>query len=188
MKLYRSLIVLAVFAWVSAASAGETKLTPGLWQVDNKMSGAGGQLGAAQAELQKQLAAMPPEQRKMMETMMAGQGMKVAAGGSFEVSGKICMTQEMIDQHELPVQQGKCKTTLQSRSGNAMKMKFECTDPPASGEGQYTIVSPEAYTMKMTVRAKVEGGAETMIIDATGKRLGADCGAVKPKIWLPSAK
>ena len=187
MILRHSLILIAVLVFASTASAGELELKPGLWAVTNKMAAAGGQMGAAQAELQKQLAAVPPEQRKMMEAMMARQGLKLDAAGPLEVSGRICMTQQMIDQHELPVQQGSCKTTLQSRTGNEMKMSFTCTDPPASGEGRYTIVNAEAYTMKMDIKTSIAGSPEKVTIDAAGKWLGADCGAVKPDNWSTSS-
>jgi hypothetical protein len=36
------------------------------------VAGAAGQMGAAMAQVQKQLASLPPEQRKMMEQMMGG--------------------------------------------------------------------------------------------------------------------
>lgn len=186
MKLRSSMIVLALFASIADASAEKPELKPGLWAVKNKVSAPGGQMGAAQAELQQQLAAMPPEQRKMMEDMMASQGLKMGAAGPLEMTGRICMTQDMIDQHELPVQEGRCKTTLHSRTGNDMKMSFTCADPPASGEGQYTIVSSEAYTMKMALKTSIAGKPETVTLDATGKWLGADCGAVKPETWSAS--
>ncbi len=166
-----------------AAGAGEIQLEPGLWEVENDMAAAGGQLGAAQAELKRQLAAMPPEQRAMMEKMMAGQGVDLGGKGLLGVTGRICLTREMIDQHELPVQKGKCTTKLLSRTGNSVKMSFECTDPPAHGEGEYTILSPKAYEMKMAVRAAIQGQEEKMTMDATGKWLGADCGSVKPRAW-----
>lgn len=181
MKLCISLIVFVPLALASSASAGEVDLKPGLWMVQSKMSAAGGQLGAAQAQMQEQLAAMPPEQREMMQAMMAAQGVKLSGAGLLEVNRQICMTQEMIDRHALPVQEGNCKTTLKSRSGKQMKMSFECTEPAASGEGHYEILSPEAYKMKMTVRTSVEGKPETMTMDATGRWRGPDCGDVKPE-------
>ena len=59
------------------------QLKPGLWEITNKVGG-NAQLDAARAQMQQQLAAMPPEQRKQMEAMMAQRGMSMpgaAAGG-----------------------------------------------------------------------------------------------------------
>lgn len=182
MKLHRSWVVLAVGTFATfavSASAQKLGLKPGLWEIKHKMASAGGQMEAAAAKMQQQLASMPPERRKMMEGMMAKQGVNVGAGG-VETSAKVCMTKEMVEQDQIPLQQGNCTTTSQSRAGNTVKMSFACTDPASSGEGQFTIVSPEAYMTKMAVRTAVQGRPETMNMDASGRWLGEDCGNVKP--------
>ncbi len=111
---------------------------------------------------------------------MAKQGVKMGAGGPGGMTMRICMTKDMIDRNDMPAQEGNCTSTTQSRSGNTIKMAFACTNPASSGEGQYTIVSPEAYTMRMAVRSTVQGKPETMNMDGSGKWLAADCGAIKP--------
>ena len=52
-----------------SASAFAQTTAPGLWAIQNKMGG-NPELDKAMAEMQKQLAAMPPAQRKQMEAMM----------------------------------------------------------------------------------------------------------------------
>jgi len=179
MKVQCSLIVLALSVFAVGASAQKLDLKPGLWEVKHKMAAAGGQMEAAAAQMKQQFEGMPPEQRKMMEEMLARQGVSMSGGG-VEMNVKMCMTPEMIEKKEIPVQEGNCKTTTKSLSGNVMKMSFSCTDPPSSGEGQFTIVSPEAYTTKMAVRSTVQGKPETMNMDMTGRWLAADCGKVRP--------
>ena len=139
-----------------------------------------GQLEKGMAEMQKEMAAMPPEQRKMMQDMMAKQGVSVGAGAPGMMAVKICMTKDMIERNELPSQQGDCKSNTSPRVGNTMKMSFVCAQPPSSGEGQVTIVSPEAYTTKMAMKSNVQGKPETMTMDGSGKWLSADCGNIKP--------
>lgn len=178
MKLHHLLVALVAGSFAVSASAQELK--PGLWEVTNKMKSASGEMEKATAEMQKEMAGMPPEQRKMMEDMMAKQGVKMGAGGPSEMVAKVCMTQEMIARNEIPAQQGNCKTTSTPRTGNTLKMAFTCTNPPSNGEGQYTIVSPEAYTTKMIMHTTAHGKSETMNMDASGKWLGADCGNIKP--------
>lgn len=165
---------------LAAQIANAQNLKPGLWEINNKMQSGSGQLEKGMAEMQKQMAAMPPEQRKMMQDMMAKQGVARGAGGPGNILAKICMTQDMIERNELPSQQGDCKSSTSPRSGNTMKMAFTCTQPPSSGEGTVTFVSPEAYTMKMVMKSTVQGKPETMTMDGGGKWLSADCGAVKP--------
>ncbi len=187
MKANLALVVLVMAATAIAATASAQQLEPGLWEVSSKMTSASGELEKATARMQKDLAAMPPEQRKMMEDMMAKQGMKMGAGGPGEMVAKTCITAEMIERNEIPAQQGKCKTTAKPRSGKTTKMSFVCTDPPSSGEGEFTVVGPQAYTSKMVVRTTAQGKPETMNMDASGKWLGAECGSIKP-IGSPSSR
>ncbi len=173
--------LLAAALMAFATTAGAQALKPGLWEVTHKMNSGVSQMDQQRAQMQKQMAAMPPAQRKQMEEMMAKHGTQMpgaAAGGG--MSMKMCMTREMAERNEIPAQQGDCKTTQQSRSGNTMKMAFACTNPPSSGEGQYTFTSPEAYSMKMAVSTTVQGKAQKMNMEGSGKWLGADCGNVKP--------
>jgi hypothetical protein len=174
------LLAAAAVAFACTAHAQSPK--PGLWEITNKMQTSSGQMEAQMAQMQQQMANLPPDQRKMMEEMMAQRGMKMGAGGPGGMSMKVCMTKEMAEKNEVPAQQGDCKTTHQSRTGNTMKMAFTCASPPSSGEGQVTFVSPEAYTTKMLVNTTVQGKPEKINMDGSGKWLGADCGSIKPMV------
>ena len=130
MKLQRQLLVLAASTFAVSASAQDLK--PGLWEVTNKVQSAGGEMDKATTEMQQQMAGMSPDQRQMMEEMMAKQGVKMGAGGPGEMTAKVCMTKEMIERNEVATQQGNCKSTALPRVGNSVKLSFQCTDPPSS--------------------------------------------------------
>ena len=173
----------AAVALIAAAvlPAAAQTLKPGLWELTNKMQGGSGQMQDSMAQMQKQIASMPPEQRKMMDEQMAKSGVKMGtAGPAGGMSVRICMTRDMVEKNELPAQQGDCKTTAQSRSGNTMKMAFACTNPPSSGEGQVSFNGSEAYTSKMAISTQVDGKPEKVNMEGSGKWLGADCGNIKP--------
>jgi uncharacterized protein DUF3617 len=173
----------AALVAVLASSAGAQNLKPGLWEVTHNMQTGSGQMEQGMADMHKEMAGMPPEQRKMVEEMMARQGVKRGpAGPGGGMSMKICMTREMVEKNELPAQQGDCRTTHQSRSGNTMKYGIACTNPPSTGEGQVTFKGPEAYSMKMAMSTVVDGRPEKMNMEGSGKWLGSDCGSVKPII------
>lgn len=182
MTLQRVLAAATLTATTFCASAQSIK--PGLWEINNRMQTGSGQMEQSMAQMQQQMAGMPPEQRKMMQDMMAKQGVSMGAGGPGGMSVKVCMTREMVERNDIPAQQGDCKHVTSPRSGNTMQMSFTCTNPPSSGEGTVTFVSPEAYTMKMTVQTVLQGKAEKMNMDGSGKWLSADCGAIKP-ITIP---
>ena len=170
------LLAAAAALCIVAFPAGAQTLKPGLWEIHNKMSG--GEMDQAMAEMQKQMAQMSPAERKQMEAMMGKQGVRMTPGAG-GMSVQMCMTKEMVERNDMPMQDG-CRMTQNSRSGNTMKMAFACTNPPSSGEGQVTFTSPEAYTSRMTMRMQEKGKTETMTMDTTGKWLKADCGNVKP--------
>ena len=167
-----------------SASAFAQSQAPGLWAVQSKMGG-NPEIDKAMAEMQKQMASMPPAQRKQMEAMMGKNGMSVGAGGAMSV--KVCITPEMAARAEMPTQtQGSCTNTVTSRSASALKMKFVCTNPPSSGEGTYLFNGNKAYTMKMVMQSVRNGKPESMTLEGQGQWLAADCGTVKP-IQVPAA-
>ena len=152
-------------------------MKPGLWEIHNKVDNA--DMGNAMAEMQKQMAQMSPQERKQMEAMLAQQGVKMAPSAGGGMAMQMCMTKEMVERNDVPMQDG-CRMTQNQRSGNTQKVAFTCTNPPSSGEGQFTFTSPEAYSSKMTVKTVVAGKTETTTMDTAGKWLKADCGNLKP--------
>jgi hypothetical protein len=177
-----ALAALAFFAAASPPLLAQST-APGLWQIENKMGG-NPELERAMAQMQAQLAAMPAAQRQQMQAMMGQSGVSMAAGGAMAV--KVCITPAMAARQQLPTQtQGDCTSTIDSRSGNTMKVSFVCTNPPSSGQATYTFESDKAYTMKMAMKSSANGQAQNMTMDAKGQWLSADCGGVKP-ITLPT--
>jgi len=157
MRLSSRLLSLGLMALLSSvAHAQSTK--PGLWEINQKVGG-NPEMDKAMAEMQQQLASMPPAQRKQMEQMMAAQGVKLGQGGGMSV--QVCVTPEMAAQQEVPVQkEGDCTTKVQSRSGNTMKVAFSCKNPPSSGEGTYVFRGDTGYDMKMLVKT-TEGASRS---------------------------
>lgn len=173
-----SVAALAAFA---ACTAHAQTLKPGLWELTSRMEGGSVKMQDSMAQMQKQLAAMPPEQRKQMEEVMAKQGVKMAPSGpGGGIAIQTCFTKEMVERNDIPASKGDCKTTSQSRTGNTMKTAFTCTNPASTGEAVFTLVSPEAYTSKVIVMSQVQGKPEKIDMSGSGKFLAADCGSVKP--------
>lgn len=163
----------------AASSANAQTQKPGLWEINHQINGAAGsQMAEAMAQMKRQMASMPPEQRKMMEDMMAKQGVGMGANGA---TVKVCLTKEMVERNEVAsTAQPGCTTGFSPRSGNTMKFSYLCAEPPSTGQGQVTFVSDTAYTMTMTAQTTQKGKTEKMDLSASAKWLSADCGAVKP--------
>ena len=62
-----SLIACGLLA-AACLPASAQSMKPGLWEIHNKMQG--GEMDAAMAQMQQQLAQMSPAERKQMEAMM----------------------------------------------------------------------------------------------------------------------
>jgi hypothetical protein len=181
MQTQRVLFSLAVA--LSAQGAFAQTQAPGLWEHSFTMKSDDGKMEKAMAEMQRQMAAMPPEQRKQMEAAMAGRGVKLGAGGT---SVKVCVTkEEAAKPPEARMSAGNCTQKDIQRSGNTMKFKFECTQPPSTGEGEMSFVSDKAYTGKTTVTSQVAGRPQQMNMEMQGKWLASDCGDVKPRTPSP---
>ena len=178
MKKLHSVLLAAALASGAWGAIAQT-LKPGLWESHNTMTSSSGQLENVMAEAQKQLAGMPPDQRRLMEGMMTKQGVGMGAGAG-TTTVKICLTPEMVKRNDIATQQGDCKQTTAPRSGNTMKFSFVCTQPPSSGEGLVTFVSPVAYTLKMALNTTAMGKPEKMKLDASARFLASECGNIKP--------
>ncbi|TNF61972.1 MAG: DUF3617 domain-containing protein [Burkholderiales bacterium] len=180
MSAHLRLLTLALVALSSGTALAQTT-RPGLWEVTHRVTGNDA-MDSAMAQMQQQMAAMPPEQRKMMEEMMARQGVSLPRAGAGGAMGmRVCITPEMAARQEMPRQtEGDCTTQVVSRSGNSMKVRFECRNPPSSGEGTYTFQGDTGYTMQMVMKTVRNGRTESMNLDGQGKWLSADCGAIRP--------
>ena len=176
----KQLLCIALAALGITFDATAQSMKPGLWEFNFKMQNASGDMDKARGEMQKQLAAMPPEQRKMVEDAMAKRGMNMGGGAAGSTGTQACITKDMAERNEVPSQRGDCKTMTSPRMGNTIKMTFVCANPPSTGEGELTFVSAEALTMKMQVTTAATGTPERASMEQTGKWLSADCGSVKP--------
>jgi hypothetical protein len=181
----RTLAVLVPSLLVALPASAALPIKPGLWETSSKMQTANGEVGAALAAFQQQMANMTPEQRKSLEGLIAknGGGFTLpTVGADGAVVTKVCLTREMIEKSQLPTQPNQHGCTHKSSpvSGGVMTATFSCTNPPAKGQARFVLASETAYTMTMTSSATINGKTENMKVEGSGKWLGADCGAVKP--------
>ena len=181
-----ALKVVALTVLWCAAPAHAQKMAPGLWEHSMTMKSSDARLNEGMARMQKELAAMPPEQRKQMEAMMAARGMNMGmagSGGAPAIVAKVCLTPEQAARDEMPAPaEGDCKQTSLHRSGNTLRMKFACTGQrPATGEGEYTLEGPKAHRGRTTIDTQEAGKTVRLEMNHSGRWLAADCGAVKPR-------
>lgn len=179
-----TLALLACGATALPAGAQTLDMKPGLWELNNKVSSADPQMQSAMSEMQKQLANMSPQQRQSLQQMLDRNGVQVQLGAGGALQSRVCMTRDMIERRQFPVQEGNCTQNFTPLSDKRMKIAFSCTKPRASGDGELTMESDTRYRARVQVRSEERG---TVDMDVAGQWLGADCGSVRP-MSLPKGK
>lgn len=170
------LVILLCAGAAFSASAQTQRLRPGLWQSSITMKGQGAQTDDALAQMQQQMASLPPEQRKMVEEMLAKQGVGIGPKGT---TVKVCLSKDDVERDEIAPRDG-C-TQAVKRSGNTMHVAFQCQgNPPSSGEGQITVLSATAYSGELSSQTIVNGKPVKTQMSQAGQWLGADCGTLQP--------
>jgi hypothetical protein len=180
-------IALACACACTALPAAAQTMRPGLWSLSNTMTSSDPQIAQAMSAMQQHLANLSPEQRQQMQTMMQQNGVQLDVGAGGALQTKLCMTREMAERKEFPVQQGDCRQTYTQQSATRGHVAFTCTKPKVSGEGDVIADSDTSYRARMKLRGEEQGRAQTVDMDVTGKWLSADCGTIRP-IPIPKAK
>lgn len=141
------------------------------------------------AQAQAAMAAMPAEDRKRMDAMMADHGIKMGTSTDGSMNSQICISKEMAAQNSMPInKQGSCTETYGPSINGRVKMAYTCTNPESSGEGEFVLNGDRAFKMKMDSRTTVSGRTEKMTMESSGNWLGADCGKIKPLAMPKKAK
>ena len=178
MKLSTALLSLVTLSLSFNVLSAE-KMKPGLWEHSFTMKSKTGDVEKGLEQMKKAMAKMTPEQRKMMEDMMAKQGMGMSDKGT---SVKVCISKEQAENLEIPQnQEDNCEQEILKRTPNSIKIKFTCTgESNSTGEGEFTLVNSTSYVGKAIVDIESKGNKDRLNMDQKGKWLSADCGSIKP--------
>ena len=172
--------LILIVSLLAAAGAQAQNMKPGLWEVKQQP-----QLDPKrQAQLEKaqqQMAAMPAEQRKMMEEMMAKRGVSMDFGGGGVITVKMCVSEEQAKRNEPPIAgRGNCTHDVQ-HSGNQIHTKFSCADPASEGTSDVTLrPGGDGFTAKTHITHTRDGKTDSIDASSEARWLGADCGGLKP--------
>jgi len=158
MKIRMPLLALALCA--GSVTTQAQMLQPGLWELTTSNMQVDGKPLPDMDFMLSQLKNLPPDQRAMMEGMLAKQGVTVGGKGV-----RSCLTPQQVATNDIPLQDPKsgCTQKITDRTGNVWKFQFSC--PKAQGNGQATFLSDKEFTPELT----------------RAVWLGNDCGTVKPR-------
>jgi len=169
-------IIISVFILPTLYAAPD--ILPGLWENKIEMSSKSGKIEQAMAQAQQMLASMPPEQRKMMEDMMAKQGVNMDFANRIV---QTCITQERINKFDLSETEEGCEQTFEEKNKNHYSLTLECPQKNMSGRGDFVINNNKSYASTIVLDVNMNGQADTMTLKQQGTWLATDCGNITPK-------
>lgn len=174
MKIQWPLIALAL--GLSAPLAQAQMLQPGLWEMTTSNMQVDGKPLPDMQVMMAQLQMLPPEQRAMMEQMLAKQGITVAGNGI-----RSCLTPEQVKTDDIPLQdpQSGCTQKITERNGKVWKFQFSC--PKAQGAGQAQFLSDREFLTNVSGTFNASGVQQKGSMNTRAVWLGNDCGSVKPR-------
>ncbi|WP_077037098.1 DUF3617 domain-containing protein [Pelomonas sp. KK5] len=172
--------ILLVSLLVAAFAAQAQTMKPGLWEIRQqpKLDPA---RQAQMEQAQAQMAKMSPDQRKMMEDMMAKRGVSMDFSGGGVITVKMCVSEEQAKRNEPPVAtRGNCTHEVK-RDGSMIHTRFACTNPASEGTSDVTLKpGGEGFTARTHITHTRDGKTEAVDATSDASWLGTDCGALKP--------
>ena len=152
--------------------ASAVDIQPGLWEISSQQMQVDGQAMPGMQQMMEQLKNLPPEQRQMMEQMMAQQGVQLGDQGV-----RICISAEQVAKQDfaMPDLQDGCSHEIVERSAQVWKFRFTC--PDGHGEGETRFSDGKAFHSQFR---GMQGGKSSSM-ESHGRWLGADCGGLPPQ-------
>ncbi len=172
MKSPLSLILASCLA-ATVLPAQALEILPGLWEFESKGVVAGGQPIPNMQDIRAQMQKMPAEQRKMMEAMLAQQGMSMGDRGV-----RACLTEDQVRAQTLPLhdQRPECTQEVTERNEKQWKFRFHC--PDSQGEGETRFASEREFTTVVNILSAGRKGVTHM--ESHARWLGSDCEGLEP--------
>lgn len=172
----------------SGAVQAQVAMKPGLWEtrmvrmtVDGKDMLS--QMSAAQEQMRQSLAKMPPEQRKKMEAMMAGQGGDM-------MTQRICISPEMAAKDgAMAPPRAECGPPKITKSGNRSTFEMACKQENGGqvvSKGETQLNGDQMNAKMEAVATEPRGARRVTQTETQMKFVSSDCGNIKPVDQLMS--
>ena len=159
---------------VGALPVQAVDLLPGLWEFSSDDIEVNGMQMPGVEEMVEQMKNLPPDQKGMMEEMLAAQGVQLGANGM-----RICLSEAQVKSRKLPFQdEPGCSQKITEQTDSLWAFTFQC--PDAKGQGETRLISERevASVIESDYRVGTEQGSSRM--QSRGRWLSADCGALNP--------
>lgn len=154
-------------------------MKPGLWEYQSTVKSQSGEMEAGMKEMQRELASMPPEQRREMEKMMSQSGLQFGGTRGDAQVMRICITPEQAADLDLKGDDD-CKQEIVQRSGQTLKIRFSCGgDLPSKGEGTFSFRGDTSFSGQFWFEAQDDEKKDRIEMTQQGKWISASCEGLK---------
>lgn len=148
------------------------QIQPGLWEVSSSGMQIDGQPLPAMQQMLEQLDRLPPEQRQVMEQMLARQGVALGDQGV-----RVCLTEEQVKARRLPIEQeAGCTQEITDSSASHWTFRYQC--PSSKGEGTARFISDREFTTEVKSTIQSGQGTQDAEVKSHARWVAADCGAL----------
>lgn len=170
------LFALALQAGFGSTAAFAADVQPGLWEMQmNFSNSAGGSQANSMAQAQASMEKLSPEQRKMMQEMMAGMGVNLSKPNVVQ----LCITPEQAKSRDYGSQnEPGCTHKVTSQNDKGFTVAFKCMD--SEGTATTRFISDKAYETAMDMTVTAEGKKQKIKQTTQSKWISADCGKLAP--------
>ncbi|WP_417777757.1 DUF3617 domain-containing protein [Stutzerimonas xanthomarina] len=167
---------LTLVALVAASlPAQAAQLLPGLWEFTSEELVVDGMQMPGMSEMLAQMKELPSEQRKMMESMLAEQGVELGSGGI-----RICLSEAQVESRKLPFQdEPGCTQEVLEQTDSLWRFRFEC--PDAKGHGETKVINEREVANTIETSYSVGEQQGTSRMQSRGHWVGEDCGPLPPQ-------
>lgn len=165
--MFKARLTLCLSLCLLPSLASALDIQPGLWEINSTHMQADGQQAPGMQQMLEQMNSLPPEQRQMMEQMLAQRGVQLGDKGV-----RICISEEQIQAERLPLQDpdSGCTNEITERSAELWKFRFTC--PDGQGQGETRFLSDTEFSTQ--VQGIYNGKSSSMQSHATW--VATDCG------------
>jgi hypothetical protein len=166
-------LVCAFIFMMSTANSADNNMRPGLWEITTT------------SDLLWLAPQISPDNMQGLKDLAEQYGVDIPQIQMGEATSKVCITQEMAEQQNLPIfyqSELGCTTGNAIRNGNNYRLDFVCAGPQLKGNGtaKGTFTSPESFTGRTQFDGVAQGVPVNEHADISGRWINSDCGTVKP--------
>lgn len=170
----RSALAILTLAALASTPLLADQIRPGLWEVSSSGMQIDGQQLPAMQQMLEQLDRLPPDQRRMMEDMLAQQGVALGDQGV-----RVCLSEEQVKARRLPIEQeAGCTQQITESSASHWRFRYQC--PSSSGEGVARFLSDREFTTEVKSTIQSERGVQNAEVKTHARWVSDDCGGLTP--------